>query len=70
VAKQTPPQSDHGGAGCPVFRSTLSAKGFKDPLLLMLFMKDGYADFLEGAIIEVNSTGIDLATLRLKIELG
>jgi hypothetical protein len=34
----------------------------------MLFMKDGYADFLEGATIEENTTGIDLATLRFKIE--
>jgi hypothetical protein len=36
----------------------------------MLFMKDGYAYFLEGTIIGTNSTVIDLAPLRFKIEPG
>jgi hypothetical protein len=54
------------GAGCAVFR----AKAIRDPFLLMLFMKDGYAYFLEGTIIGTNSTVIDLAPLRFKIEPG
>jgi hypothetical protein len=41
--------------------------GFEQPILLMLFMKDGYADFLEGATVGDSTTGIDLSTLRFKI---
>jgi hypothetical protein len=43
-------------------------EGFKQPLLLMLFMKDGYADMLEGATIEDSTVAIDLASLRFRIE--
>jgi hypothetical protein len=41
--------------------------GFKQPLLLMLFMKDGYAEMLEGATIDDSTVGIDLSTLQFKI---
>jgi hypothetical protein len=42
-------------------------EGFQDPLLLMLFMNDGYADFLEGAAVRDSTLGIDLATIAFKV---
>jgi hypothetical protein len=42
-------------------------EGFKDPLLLLLFMKDGYADMLEGAAIEDSTVGVDLTNVRFTI---
>jgi hypothetical protein len=42
-------------------------EGFKQPLLLMLFMKDGYAEMLEGAAVDDSTVGIDLSKLRFKI---
>ena len=42
-------------------------EGFEGPLLLMLFMKDGYADMLEGATVQDSTVGLDLATRRFKI---
>jgi hypothetical protein len=42
-------------------------KGFKQPVLLMLFMKDGYADLLEGAAVDDSTVGIDLSALEFEI---
>jgi hypothetical protein len=44
-----------------------SIEGFKQPLLLMLFMKDGYAEMLEGAAVDDSTARVDLSTLRFKI---
>jgi hypothetical protein len=44
-----------------------SIEGFKQPLLLMLFMKDGYAEMLEGAAVDDSTLGVDLSTLQFKI---
>jgi hypothetical protein len=41
--------------------------GFKTPLLLMLFMKDGYADMLEGAAVVDSTVGVDLSNLGFRI---
>jgi hypothetical protein len=43
-------------------------EGFEAPLLLMLFMEDGYANFLEGATCGDSTLGIDLSSLRFKME--
>jgi hypothetical protein len=42
-------------------------EGFKQPLLLMLFMNAGCAEMLEGAAIDDSTVGIDLSTLRFKL---
>lgn len=42
-------------------------EGFEQPILLLLFMKDGYAHMLEGATIGDSTVGIDLSTLNFKI---
>jgi hypothetical protein len=44
-----------------------SIEGFKQPFVLLLFMKDGYAEFLEGASIDDSTVGIDLSTIQFKI---
>jgi hypothetical protein len=44
-----------------------TVEGFKQPILLMLFMENGYADFLEGATIDDSTVGIDLSALRFEI---
>ena len=36
-------------------------------MLLMLIMKDGYAEMLEGAAVDDSTPGIGLSTLRFKI---
>jgi len=42
--------------------------GFESPLLIALFMnKDGYADMLEATVAGDSTVGIDLSTLRFKI---
>jgi len=46
---------------------TASIEGFKQPLLMMLFMKDGYAEMLEAAAVDDSTVGIDPSTLRFKI---
>jgi hypothetical protein len=33
----------------------------------MLFMKDGYAEMLEGAAVDDSTLGVDLSTLQFKI---
>lgn len=47
-----------------------SVEGFKQPLLLLLFMKDGYMDMLEGAALDDSTTEIDLSTVRFKVAAG
>jgi hypothetical protein len=42
-------------------------EGFKTPLILILFMKDGYANMLEGAATADSTVGIDLSNLRFRI---
>jgi hypothetical protein len=44
-----------------------SIDGFEDPLLLMLFMEDGYAKFLEGTAIRDSTVDLDLSTLRFTL---
>jgi hypothetical protein len=40
--------------------------GFEQPLLLMLFMKDGYAEMLEGAAVVDSTVGIDFSSVRFR----
>jgi hypothetical protein len=42
-------------------------EGLEQPLLLMLFMKDGYADMLEGATVDDCTLGLDLSALKFEI---
>ncbi len=44
-----------------------SIEGFKQPFVLLLFMKEGYAEFFEGAAIDDSTVGIDLSTAQFKI---
>jgi hypothetical protein len=46
---------------------TAEIEGFKDPVLFMLFTKDGYADFLEAATIDDHSENIDFSTVLFRI---
>ena len=46
---------------------TATIDGFENPLLLLLFMTDGYADMLEGATVGDSTEGLDLAALRFRI---
>jgi hypothetical protein len=44
-----------------------SIEGFEQPLLLMLFMENGYAKMLEGATVTDSTIGIDFSSVRFKI---
>jgi len=44
-----------------------TVEGFEQPILLLLFIKNGYADVIEGATVGDSTVGIDLLTLRFKI---
>ncbi len=46
---------------------SVAIEGLANPLLLMLFLKDGYASFIEGATVEESTIGIDLDTVRFDI---
>jgi hypothetical protein len=48
-------------------RVAASIDGFEDPLLLMLFMREGYADMLEGAAIRDSTVDLDVSTLRFTL---
>jgi hypothetical protein len=41
--------------------------GFERPILIALFMKDGYASMLEATTSGESTAGIDLSTIRFKI---
>jgi hypothetical protein len=43
-----------------------SIEGFRQPLILLLFIKDGYAEMLEGATVGDSTVGVDLSAHRLK----
>jgi hypothetical protein len=45
-----------------------TVEGFRQPILLLLFMKDGYTDFIEGATVGESTVDIDLSTLRFRID--
>jgi hypothetical protein len=45
-------------------------EGFQQPLLLFLFMKDGYAEMLEGATVTDKTDMIDFANVRFRIDPG
>lgn len=65
VDHSLPPTSD----GNDVIGNVVAKiEGFEGPLLLLLFMKGGYADMLEGATVQDSTVGIDLSALRFKIE--
>ena len=40
---------------------------FKEPMVFVLFMKDGYADLLEGASIDDSTVGINFNDVDFKI---
>jgi hypothetical protein len=48
-------------------RVTAFIGGFKQPLILMLFLKEGYAEMLEGAAVADSTVGIDLSTIQFKL---
>jgi hypothetical protein len=64
VDRATAPVAD---AGRTLGNIVAEIDGFRRPLLLMLFMEDGYAHMLEGAAIDDSTAGIDLGSLRFKI---
>lgn len=41
--------------------------GFDQPATFLLFFKDGYADFLEGATVGDNTEGVDFAAITFSI---
>jgi hypothetical protein len=43
-------------------------KGFKQPMLFLLFTKDGYVVMLEGATIDDSTVGVDLASLPFTMQ--
>jgi hypothetical protein len=47
-----------------------SIKGFKQPMLLLLFTKQGYAFLLEGATIDESTVGLELTSLQFTIQPG
>jgi hypothetical protein len=47
-----------------------SIEGFKQPMLLSLFTKQGYAFMLEGATIDDSTVGLELAALQFSIQPG
>jgi hypothetical protein len=47
-----------------------SIEGFKQPMHLLLFTKQGYAFMLEGATIDESTVGLDLASLQFTIQPG
>ncbi len=49
---------------------TASIEGFKQPMLFLLFTKQGYAFMLEGATIDDSTVGLDLASLQFTIQPG
>jgi len=67
VDRATSPVTSGGGV---LGNVAATIEGFDQPMLLMLFMKNGYADMLEGATIDDSTVGIDLAALRFEIALA
>ncbi len=47
---------------------TAQIEGFNAPLILLLFMKDGYVHFLEGATCADTTVGIDLTNVVFAIQ--
>jgi hypothetical protein len=45
-----------------------SIEGFKQPMILLLFTKQGYAVMLEGATIDDSTVGLELACLQFTIQ--
>jgi hypothetical protein len=58
------------GAESPLGNVLASIEGFKQPMLLLLFTKHGYAHMLEGATIDDSTVGLDLTSLQFTIESG
>ncbi len=44
-----------------------SIEGFKQPILFLLFTKQGYAFMLEGATVDDSTVGLDLASVQFSI---
>lgn len=65
VDRNGPPLTRRGGV-----LGTVAAPivGFERPFLVTLFVKDGYAHILEATTWGDSTDGIDLSTLRLKID--
>lgn len=55
------------GGKSVIGKVAVEIEGFEEPLLLMLFMKDGYADMLEGAAITDSTENVDLSAVRFKL---
>jgi hypothetical protein len=50
-------------------RVAANVEGFEQPILLILFVTDGYADMLEGTTVGDSTVGIDLANLKFVIRI-
>jgi hypothetical protein len=50
-------------------RVAVNVEGFEQPILLILFVTDGYANMLEGATVGESTVGIDLANLKFVIRM-
>lgn len=66
VDRTTPPLARPTGV---LGNVAASIEGFKQPLLMMLFIKDGYTEMLEGATVDDSTVGIDLSAITFKIRL-
>jgi hypothetical protein len=64
VDRSGPPLTRRGGV-----LGTVAAPivGFEGPFFITLFTKDGYANMLEATTWNESTVGIDLSTLRIKI---
>jgi hypothetical protein len=65
VDRSTPPMR---GTESVLGNVMASIEGFKQPMLLLLFTREGYADMLEGATVEDSTVGLDLRSLQFTID--